>query len=99
MGAAFDYAFRPLVGDAEEGLGGPCDDRPHRVELYAADADLGEPSPAWRPFALCPDHEAQLARQDARLASRGVSSRFRRPTASGGDATSAQDIRRKPMGS
>ncbi len=77
MGAAYDYSFRPLIGDPDEGAGGPCDDRPHRVELYAADADPGAPSGAWRSFSLCPDHESQLASYDARLRTRGLTSRFR----------------------
>jgi hypothetical protein len=78
MGTAYDYAFRPVVGEPEAGTGGPCDDRPHRVELYAAGADPRSPTAEWRPFALCPDHEAQLARYDERLGTLGVVSRFRR---------------------
>ncbi len=75
MGAAFDYAYRPAVGEPDPGTGGPCDDRPHRVELYAARAGL--PSSDWRAFALCPEHESQLRRHDSRL---GGPSRFRVPT-------------------
>jgi hypothetical protein len=70
MGVAFDYAFRPVVGAADEGAGGPCDDRPHRVELFAAQADPKS--------AFCPEHETQLARYDHRLQSTGLASRFRR---------------------
>jgi len=77
MGAAYDYAFRPLLGNADEGSGGPCDDRPHRVELYSAGADPSVASSPWRPFALCPDHESQLANYDARLTASGTVSRFR----------------------
>lgn len=80
MGAAFDYAFRPVIGAAEEAMGGPCDDRPHRVELYAAGVDPRSASAEWRAFSLCPDHEAQLIACDARLLAQGLSSRFRRPT-------------------
>ena len=89
MGIAFEYAYRPLVGEADEGTGGPCDDRPHRVELYAADADPAGASAAWRSFALCPEHEAQLARWDSALAARGVRSRIRRPSRTDARASSA----------
>jgi hypothetical protein len=78
MGGAYDYAFRPVVGEAEPGAGGPCDDRPHRVELYSASADPRSPEAEWRPFALCPDHEAQLVHYDERLRATGLGSRFRR---------------------
>jgi hypothetical protein len=77
MGVAYDYAFRPVVGEADPGAGGPCDDRPHRVELYSASADPRSSTAEWRPFALCPDHEAQLAHYDERLRGTGLESRFR----------------------
>ncbi len=77
MGSAYDFAFRPLVGDADAGAGGTCDDRPHRVELYSAGADPGSPTAEWRSFSLCPEHEDQLRRYDARLPPKGVPSRFR----------------------
>jgi len=77
MGLAYDFSFRPLLGSADEGAGGPCDDRPHRVEMYAANADVASAAAAWSPFALCPDHEAQLRAYDARLPPRGIPSRFR----------------------
>ena len=83
MGAAYDYALRPLLGDPEAGSGGPCDDRPHRVEACAAANDPRGPDVAWRSFLLCPEHETQLRRFDQRLAGRGVPSRFR-PSAPGG---------------
>jgi hypothetical protein len=67
MGKAYDFAFRPVLGDPELGSGGPCDDRPRGVELFAADADPRSASAAWRTFSLCPEHEAQLRRHDARL--------------------------------
>jgi hypothetical protein len=79
MGAAYDYALRPLVGEPEVGSGGPCDDRPRAVELCSAGTDPQQPSVVWRSFSLCPEHEAQLRRHDARLAPRGIPSRFRRP--------------------
>ena len=79
MGAAYDYAFRPLLGDADEGTGGPCDDRPHRVELYSAESEPPTNPSSWRPFALCPDHESQLANFDARVTASGKGSRFRTP--------------------
>jgi hypothetical protein len=79
MGRAYEYAYRPILGEAEETVGGGCDDRPHRVELFAADADAKAPSAGWRSFALCPEHEDQLAGFDLRLAERGTPSRFRTP--------------------
>jgi len=77
MGVAYDFAFRPIVGDPDGGSGGPCDDRPHRVELFGATASVGPKSAEWRPFQLCPDHENQLRGYDARLVDRGLPSRFR----------------------
>jgi hypothetical protein len=77
MGRAYDFSFRPIVGDADTGAGGPCDDRPHRVELYAAAADPASASAAWQGFSLCPEHEAQLRTYDARVVARGAASRFR----------------------
>jgi hypothetical protein len=79
MGVAYDFAFRPVLGEADPDAGGPCDDRPHRVELFGATADIGSPAAEWRPFALCPDHEAQLRSYDVRLPARGLASRFRVP--------------------
>ena len=60
MGAAYDFGFRPVVGDPVPGSGGPCDDRPHRVTLFAALTDVVSPSAEWRTFSLCPVHELQL---------------------------------------
>ncbi|MGA9840618.1 MAG: hypothetical protein WBF81_05435 [Thermoplasmata archaeon] len=77
MGKAYDFSFRPQLGDADTGAGGPCDDRPHRVELYAAATDPTSPNAEWQSFSLCPEHEDQLRRYDARLPARGVSTRFR----------------------
>jgi hypothetical protein len=74
MGKAYDFAFRPVLGEPELGSGGPCDDRPRPVELFAAEADPRSASAAWRTFALCPEHEEQLRRHDRRLAG---GSRFR----------------------
>jgi len=79
MGRAYDFALRPLVGEPELGSGGPCDDRPHRVEMWAASADPRSPDAAWQPFSLCPEHEAQLRRHDAKAIRSGTSSRFRPP--------------------
>lgn len=81
MGAAYDFALRPIVGEPEPGSGGPCDDRPHRVEACAASADPRGADAAWRAFLLCPEHEAQLRRIDGRLSERGIASRFRGPMA------------------
>lgn len=90
MGAAYDFAYRPRIGDADLGTGGPCDERPHRVELYAADAVPGSPNASYRSFSLCPEHEAQLRRHDARL---GGGSRFR-----GAGAGPASAEERRPGG-
>lgn len=79
MGAAYDFAFRPSIGDAEGGMGGGCDDRPHPVELFGAASDPKAPSDSRRSFALCPEHEAQLRAQDARLRGEGKASRFAPP--------------------
>ena len=85
MGRAYDFAFRPLTGDPVTGDGGPCDVRPHRIELYAADADRSSSDASWLPFEVCPEHEAQLRRYDARLQERGTAPRFRSALA-GADA-------------
>lgn len=77
MGKAYDFAFRPVVGDADTGAGGPCDDRPHRVDLFAAAADPSSVNAAWQGFSLCPEHESQLRTYDARVVARGMASRFR----------------------
>jgi hypothetical protein len=77
MGQAYDYSFRPLFGDPDPGSGGGCDDRPHRVELFAAASDPGGAEPAWRTFSLCPEHEAQLKGYDAKAQGQGRPSRFR----------------------
>lgn len=89
MGAAYDFALRPLVGDPDVGSGGPCDDRPHPVELCSAQVDPRGPTVAWRSFSLCPEHETQLRRHDARLATRGLGSRFRRPADGAGGTPGA----------
>lgn len=88
MGRAYDFAFRPVTGDPRTGDGGPCDDRPHRIELYAAGADRAAPDAAWQAFSVCPDHEAQLRGYDERLVQQGFAPRFRStagvPTRPGG---------------
>jgi len=81
MGRAYDFAFRPTLGDPAEEDGGPCDDRPHRVELYAASAGPATADAVWRAFSVCPEHESQLRRYDARLNERGIRPRFRAPVA------------------
>jgi hypothetical protein len=55
----------------------PCDDRPHRIELYAATADRASPDAAWQSFSVCPEHETQLRRYDEQLRTKGKNSRFR----------------------
>ena len=77
MGRAYDFSFRPILGDPDTGAGGPCDDRPHSAELYAANTDARAPTAEWRRFSLCPEHEDQLRRYDERLRPRGVATRFR----------------------
>jgi hypothetical protein len=77
MGRAYEFALRPLVGDADTGAGGPCDDHPHRVEICSSAADPASPATMWRAFDLCPEHESQLRQYDRRLADRGMASRFR----------------------
>jgi hypothetical protein len=76
MGAAYDFALRPVVGEPDVGSGGPCDDRPHAVEMFAATADPSVTGAPRRSFSLCPEHETQLRRHDARLTARGIPSRF-----------------------
>ncbi|HTP56007.1 MAG TPA: hypothetical protein VML53_05000 [Thermoplasmata archaeon] len=76
MGAAYDFAFRPLLGEGDPTHGGGCDDRPHAVTLLSATADPAAASAARRSFALCPEHESQLRREDEKLAGRGIVSRF-----------------------
>lgn len=77
MGSAYDFGFRPVVGEPEVGSGGPCDDRPHRIELFAAGADVRAADAEWRAFSLCPEHELQLRQYDTRLRATGRPSRFR----------------------
>lgn len=77
MGRAYDYSFRPLVGDPAVGDGGPCDDHPKSMELYAAHTDPVSPSASVRSFLLCPEHASQLACYDAQLVAKGTPSRFR----------------------
>jgi len=79
MGKAYDFSFRSYIGDADTGAGGPCDDHPHRTELYAATTDATSAAAEWQAFSLCPEHEDQLRRYDDRLRPLGVSTRFRTP--------------------
>jgi hypothetical protein len=81
MGRAYDFSFRPVLGEPEVGSGGPCDDDPRPVELLAATADARAPSAAYRAFSLCPEHESQLRRHDARMP---AGSRFRSAAAPAG---------------
>lgn len=81
MGSAYDFSLRPLIGDADPGSGGPCDDRPRAVEMYAATADPTSASAAYRAFSLCPEHESQLRAHDTKLSARGIATRFRTPPA------------------
>ena len=80
MGRAYDYAYRPIVGDPTVGDGGPCDERPVGVELCAASADPTRGDALYRSFLLCPEHRTQLERYDARLRAEGRASRFRIPS-------------------
>jgi len=88
MGRAYDFAYRPVVGDPRPEDGGGCDDRPRRVELFGAGADPGQPDADWQAFSVCPEHEAQLRRYDDLLGRRGIPPRFRsgpnEPPARGG---------------
>lgn len=88
MGRAYDFAFRPSVGDPDVGAGGGCDDRPHRVELYAAATDPASPAAVWQAFSLCPEHEHQLRQYDTRLVARGQAARFR---STGGPGSGERD--------
>ncbi len=81
MGAAYDFAFRPVLGPPEPGFGGPCDDRPHAVKLYGTSEPGAERTP--RTFALCPEHEDQLRRMDAKAAGPTEGSRFPPPSSPG----------------
>jgi hypothetical protein len=77
MGRAYDFAYRPTVGDPAPEDGGGCDDRPHSIELYAAEVDRSRSDAPWQAFLVCPEHETQLRRYDERLRQRGVAPRFR----------------------
>ena len=77
MGKAYDFSFRSRVGDADPASGGPCDDRPHRTELYSSTADPASSAAEWRVFSLCPEHEDQLRQYDARLRAVGLPTRVR----------------------
>ncbi|MEM0128828.1 MAG: hypothetical protein QXG65_01495 [Thermoplasmata archaeon] len=75
MGRAYDFAYRPILGDPGPGTGGPCDDRPTSTVLLAASADPSRPDPPRRSFLLCPEHRDQLARMDLTLRERGIAPR------------------------
>src|SRR5208282_3594252 len=60
MGAAYDFAYRPTLGEPAAEDGGGCDDRPGHIELYAAGADRSRADASWRSFSVCPEHETQL---------------------------------------
>lgn len=90
MGAAYDFAYRPTVGEPDPADGGGCDDRPHRIELYGAEEDLSRPDAGWRAFSVCPEHESQLRRYDERLRPRGIPPRFRAAPAPSGGAGRAR---------
>ena len=77
MGRAYDYAFRPLVGEPTVGDGGPCDDRPTRIELFSAHAERASANAVARTFLLCPEHATQLRRYDAQLVAKGIAARFK----------------------
>ncbi|MGI0140606.1 MAG: hypothetical protein ACREBT_05625 [Thermoplasmata archaeon] len=77
MGKAYDYAFRPIVGEPNVGSGGPCDERPTRSELCSAEADPSSPSVNYHAFLLCPEHRTQLRTYDARIVATGRKTRFR----------------------
>lgn len=79
MGKAYDFAFRPHLGEPATGDGGPCDDRPSSIELFGAFSDPASPGAGSRMFLLCPEHRTQLARYDRALSANGVPSRFRSP--------------------
>jgi len=86
MGRAYDFAYRPTLGDPDPSDGGGCDDRPHRVELLSAGSDRAGPNAVWGSFSVCPEHEMQLRRYDDRLRGRGTGPRFRNePSASASD--------------
>ena len=77
MGRAYDFAYRPIVGEPSPEDGGGCDDRPQRVELFRSGADPRSPDADWQAFSVCPEHEAQLRRYDDLLGRRGLAPRFR----------------------
>ncbi|MHB1435169.1 MAG: hypothetical protein ACYCPN_04205 [Thermoplasmata archaeon] len=79
MGIAYDYAYREALGPPTPDLGGGCDDRPRRLELWEVHAPTAEPGASWRPFQVGPEHIAQLAAVDRNLVARGPTSRFRSP--------------------
>ncbi len=93
MGKAYDFSFRSFLGDPEPGSGGPCDDRPHRVEMFSATADAKDPAAEWRAFELCPEHDSQLRRFDQRLRSRGTSTRFRSPEVEANETPGHRGVR------
>ncbi|MGP8071812.1 MAG: hypothetical protein ACLPZM_01605 [Thermoplasmata archaeon] len=80
LGRAYDYAFRPVIGEPDPASGGGCDERPHRVELFSATADPRAAPDEWRSFELCAEHEGQLRQYDTRRAAVGTPSRFRPST-------------------
>ncbi len=79
LGRAYDFAFRPITGDADPGTGGGCDEPPTRFELYAALADPASPGADSQRFSLCAEHLQQLRGYDAKIRATGRPSRFRGP--------------------
>jgi len=80
LGRAYDFAFRPITGDADARMGGACDERPSRFELYAALADPASPAADWQRFSLCAEHLQQLRVYDGKIQATGRPSRFRGPS-------------------
>jgi hypothetical protein len=77
LGAAYDFAYRPVLGAPDVDAAGGCDDRPAKVALYAATADPFDRQPVWSTFGVCAGHVGELRRYDAEFVKRGRGSRFR----------------------
>ncbi len=79
LGRAYDYAYRPSLGEPNIDAAGGCDDRPAAIDLFSGNADLRSSNPSWSTFSVCPGHQGELLRYDRLLTDQGLPSRLKSP--------------------